>query len=507
MPKKAAVFPTIVLDGASSEPLYRQLYDRLRIVILGGQLQAETRLPSTRGLSLQLGVSRNTILAAYEQLAAEGYVELVLGSGSYVARAIPGKQFRPSPGDHTETRFARRAISQRGADLSETPRTPLPIMAGRGSSPRAFQPGLPAIDEFPTRLWGRLLARRWRSGGGLLGYQHPAGYRPLREALAAYLGAARGVRCTADQVIVVSGSQQALDLASRILTDPGDTVWMEDPGYLGARCALRAAGVKIVPIPLDSEGIRVDIGAARANTASLAVVAPSNQFPLGTTMSLARRFSLLEWANRASAWIMEDDYDSEFRYIGRPLGSLQGLDTQGRVLYFGTFSKVLFPALRLGYMVVPDDLVDAFVAGHLCSDVHSPVLTQMVVADFINDGHFVRHINRMRALYAERRRALLDAARAEVDGAIQVDAASGGMHALAWLPLGVNDQIAARALAEAGIDAWPLSLHCIEPPDRGALLLGFTAVNPIEISAAMKTLARALLGGVRAGERPRDKRR
>jgi GntR family transcriptional regulator/MocR family aminotransferase len=309
------------------------------------------------------------------------------------------------------------------------------------------------------------------------------------------------VRCEASQVIVVTGAQQAVDLAARILLDPGDTAWVEDPGYQGARGALIAAGIRLAPVPVDAEGLDVRRGARSAPGARLVYVTPSHQYPLGVTMSLNRRLALLEWASASGAWILEDDYDSEYRYAGRPLAALQGLDTAGRVIYAGTFSKVLFPALRLGYLVVPPELVDAFIAARALADRHSPSVTQAALADFIDGGHFARHVRRTRALYAERQAALVHAARRTLGGLLEVAPAEAGMHLMGWLRAGVDDRAAARAALTRAVDVPPLSAYRARPTrpsDRGGLMLGYAAYAPREIDEACGRLALAL-GGVRPG--------
>ncbi len=497
MAKRAPVvtLPSLVLDGTTGVPLHRQVYDGLRGAILAGRLVAGTRLPSTRALATELRVSRNSVLTAFDQLLAEGYLEGRVGSGTFVARALPDDLLRAHPATAIALRpaAAGRPISRRGAALAAATAIPPAIDWPDGMEQRAFRVGSPAFDAFPHDVWARILARRARrSLPRLLAYQDPAGHRPLREALAAYLGAARGVRCTAEQVIIVAGSQGALDLAARVLLDPGDPVWIEDPGYLGARGALLGAGARLVPVPTDGEGLRVADGVARCPGARLAFVTPSHQFPTGATMSLARRLALLEWAGRAGAWILEDDYDSEFRYAGRPLAALQGLDGEGRVVYLGTFSKTLFPALRLGYLVVPPDLVETFVAARLFAGMHTAALEQAALADFIVEGHFARHIRRMRALYAERGAALVAALGRDLPGLLDVRTPEAGMQLLARLPDGVDDRAAAHRAAAHGVDVWPLSIHHLEPAGRGGLLLGYAAVNEGELRDGVRRLATAL---------------
>jgi GntR family transcriptional regulator / MocR family aminotransferase len=449
----AAPFAVVSLDEASPVPLYRQLYDELRGAILGGRLGSGSRLPSTRDLAADLGVSRNTVSNAFLQLCAEGYLEGKVGSGTYVSRSLPDDLLLARPSARPEaprmppSARADSGLSRRGKLLAVTPATAT-VRRGR---PRAFRSGVPALDAFPSETWARLAARCWRGAPqSLFGYGDPAGYRPLREAIAEYLGAVRAARCSWEQVIVVSGSQQALDLGARVLLDPGDTAWVEDPCYPAARGALVGSGARLAPVTVDSEGLDVAAGETRAVDARLAYITPSHQYPLGVTMSLARRLALLDWANRSGAWILEDDYDSEYRYSGRPLSSLQGLDDGGRVLYLGTFSKVLSPALRLGYLVVPPDLVDAFVAARALVDRHSPMMEQAVLVEFIAEGHFARHVRRMRSLYAERRDALVEALGRGLAGLIEVGAVDAGLHLVGWLPEGTDDREASRRAAALG---------------------------------------------------------
>jgi GntR family transcriptional regulator/MocR family aminotransferase len=498
MARRAAVaMVALGLDPRLRVPRYRQLYDAIREAILAGRVRPGARLPSTRALAEQVGASRNTVLAAFEQLAAEGYVAGRVGAGTTVAATLPEtlSRVRAEPVGAAGGARTRAALSRRGALLLRS-RPALPP----GPGPRPFRPGLPAFDAFPFELWARLVARRWRRAPRqLLDYGAPAGYQPLREAIAAYLGEARAVRCEAGQVIVVTGSQQGIDLTARVLLDPGDRVWMEDPGYPGARHALAAAGLRVAAVPLDAEGLDVHAAETRAPGARLAYVTPSHQYPLGVTMSLARRLALLAWAGRARAFILEDDYDSEYRYAGRPLAALQGLDGARRVIYLGTFSKVLFPALRLGYLVVPPDLVDAFTAARALTDRHSPSVTQAVLADFIADGHFARHIRRTRALYAERQAALVAAAARDLAGALRVSPSEAGMHLVGWLPPGADDRAASAAAAAAGVDVPPLTAFRARGRGPGGLLLGYAGLSPGEIRDGVRRLAAAL---GRAGGRP-----
>lgn len=486
------IFSAAPVDRSSSVPLHRQVYHGVRDAILARRLNSGVRLPSSRGLAANLGVSRNTVMAAFEQLLAEGYVEARTGAGTYVAFTLPdellrGRPPRIQPVGEWVSRVT--ALSRRGALLARTPMS----FTHDENRPRAFQVGVPAVEAFPFGTWGQIMSRRWRRlPRGLLCYGDPAGYRPLREAIADYLRASRAVRCRTEQVIIVAGSQQALELCATVLLDPGDAAWIEDPGYPGARGALLGGGARLIPVPVDDEGIDVAAGTVSCPGARLAYVSPSHQYPLGVVMSLPRRLALLEWAERTGAWVVEDDYDSEFRYRGRPLSALQGLDSHGRVIYVGTFSKVLFPSLRLGYLVVPLDLVEAFVAASVHGAHHAPTFSQCVLTDFIVEGHFTRHIRRMRALYDERQTALLKAASRGLRGLLDVHPAEGGMHVVGWLPPGVDDRLASQAAAKRGVTAPPLSFYWVDTASRGGLLLGYTGIGVRDIRTGVRQLTAAL---------------
>ena len=482
---------TLPLDPAAAMPLFRQLYESLRRGILSGTLAPGLRVPASRSLAGELGISRNTVLNAYEQLLAEGYLEGKVGSGTYVPRTLPEEmiQVRATAPPARPALRKRRALSRRGELLVQAS-APVPRSSG---VPRPFRPGVPALDAFPFETWMRLVARyHRRPPRHLLSYDHAAGYAPLRKAIAGHLGPARAVHCDPEQVLVITGSQQGIDLTARILLDPGDKAWIEDPGYRSAVAALRGAGVNLVPVPVDQSGLDVAAGSARCPDARLAYVTPSHQYPLGVTMSLSRRLALLDWAGRANAWVVEDDYDSEFRYAGRPLAALQGLDRDGRVIYLGTFSKVLFPSLRLGYLVVPPDLVDAFVAARAAIDRQTSTLMQAVVADFINEGHFLRHIRRMRTLYSERQETLLRAAQRDLGGALEVCPCATGLHLMGWLGDRRGDQKASQAAAQAGVEAPPLSSYCLERLQRGGLLLGYAGSDGRQIRDAVRRLESVL---------------
>ena len=480
----------VALDRASEVPLHRQLYDALRRAILEGRHPAGARLPSTRTLADELGVSRGTAVVAFKQLVAEGYVEGSVGAGTRVASSLPEETLRARAtpiGERSAPREA--ALSARGKLLARAKATVLED----GGRPRAFRPGLPALDEFPFGVWSRLAQRVLRRPPrALLTYGRPEGYGPLRRLIAERLSVTRAVRCEAGQVIVVSGAQQGLELAARVLLDPGDEAWVEDPGYPGARGALLGAGVRVAPVPVDEEGIEVEAGLRRAPRARMAYVTPSHQSPCGYVMSLRRRLELLEWADRSGAWIVEDDYDSEYRYSGRPLASLQGLDAHDRVIYVGTFSKVMFASMRIAYLVVPPDLVYAFAAVRAHSGRHTPTPDQAILAEFMAEGHFERHLRRTRKLYAERQRILVETADRELGDLLSMHPAEGGMHLVGWLEHGQDDASVSRRAAALGVEAPPLSAFSTEPQRPGGVVLGYAGFGEIEIERGVRRLAAVL---------------
>jgi GntR family transcriptional regulator / MocR family aminotransferase len=478
-------------DPRSSDPLHRQLYDKLRDNILARRFSPGQQMPSTRVLASDLGVSRNTVLNAFEQLKAEGYLEGSPGSGTYIARALPEETTRVSNAPPSGSGVGRKHSrwSDFGARMSKYD---VPFVR-TGIPARPLQPGVPALDEFPFDIWTRLTSHWWKKKpSGLLAYGPAAGYMPLRKAIADYLNVARAVHCRPEQVLVVSGAQQAMDLTARLLLNPGEPAWVEEPGFLGAHAALDTAGVKLIPVPLDDDGLNVSIGRKKAPRARLIYTTPSHQFPLGITMTLARRLELLDWAQKSGAWILEDDYDSEFRYTSRPLPALQSLDQSGSVIYFGSFSKVLFPALRLGYLVVPPNLVDGFLVAKAITDHHCPTMEQAVLAQFIGDGHFNRHIRRMRALYLERMETLLDSIAAEMNGLIEVRRPDAGMHIVGLFPPGADDEGIAASAASTSVAVAPLSSWYLSRKRASGLLVGYAGYNPRAIRQAIRKLAKVI---------------
>jgi GntR family transcriptional regulator / MocR family aminotransferase len=481
----AGFSPVIAVDRAASRPLHRQICEAFKAAILEGNLSVGQQVPSTRALSLELGVSRIPILNAYAQLIAEGYLETRSGAGTFVSTTLPQQHAPSGRAQSTAGRSHQEsvALSHHSRHLANRASTPWTYGSG------AFSVGQLAFDQFPMRVWSNLVCRHARRiTVSSLNYGDPMGSKEFREAVATYLRTARAVRCEPDQILVVSGSQQALDLSARVLFDTGNRVWVEEPSYSLMRHALTLAGCELVPVPVDDNGLDVAAGMALCRHAKGAYVTPSHQFPLGVTMSASRRLQLLEWANRAGSWIVEDDYDSEYRYESKPIASLQGLDRNSRVVYIGTFSKTLFPAVRLGYMVLPPDLVDHFVAVRRVLDIFPSSLYQGVLADFINQGHFARHIRRTRLVYAERRTALVDAIRSEFGTQLEICGSEAGMHLVVLLPKGFrDDEIAARA-ARRKLWLWPLSPSYLGKPARKGFILGFAGTPAPEIPAAVRRL-------------------
>jgi len=483
-------------DPSSELPMYLQLYEQLRAAIVNDcRIPLSAKLPSTRALSETLHVSRNTVIAAFEQLLSEGYLEGRIGSGTYVARALPEAclDARPQASAPGYGRAPAR-ISARGRRMRQLmPSTNIARVVPAPSKPKAFRLHTPSFEHFPYDVWRRLSQRTWdRIRPEMLGYGCPAGLQPLREAIAHYLRAARAVRCDWQQVIVTSGAKQAMHLVAQTMTDPGDQVLIENPSYSGIRIAFTLSGAEMVAAPVDGEGL--DIGAAErmCPDARMVYVTPSHQYPLGATMSLHRRLALLDWARRRDAFVIEDDYDSEFRYRGRPVASLQGLDRENRVLYIGTFSKVLMPSLRLGYMVVPPDLVDTFIAARAHYDWSSPIIEQATLAEFMTEGHFARLIRRNRALYMERQEILVEAGRRHLCGMLDLPAKECGMHLLGWLPRGVDDRACAAALQEEGVEVLALSQFASAPSTPGGLLLGYAPFDRRTIEAGVEKMADVL---------------
>jgi GntR family transcriptional regulator/MocR family aminotransferase len=484
------LFANLPLDRAGAIPLFRQVYARLKEAILGGALPPGAQLPPTRDLCRSLAVSRQTVLAAYDQLMAEGYINGTVGRGTFVSTSLPAvahgaRVAAPST--------LLRPLSARGDAMAAA----MASVRHHAGPLRAFRASMPGLDLFPFDVWRRLEARYLRRAAPDLGYGEPAGHPALRELLCAYLRASRGVACTPGQIVITSGSQQALYLLAQLLLAPGDGVWVESPGYQGACAPLVVAGARICTVPVDAEGMDVGHAAAAYPDAKMVFATPSHQLPLGVTMSLPRRLELLRWAAAHKAWVIEDDYDSEYRYTGPPLASLQSLDRAGSVIYVGTLSKVLFPGLRLGYVVAPPALAGPLARARAVVDRHSASVPQAVLADFMAAGHFMRHIRRTRDAYAERRAALLDGIAAQLDDELLCGPSDAGLDLCVHFRRRIDEAAVVQAALAQGVEVRPLSYYanpaagpeCAVAP---GLLLGFSAIAPADIGAGVQALAQVL---------------
>lgn len=484
-------------EDGRARPYHRQVYEQVRGAILSGRLRPGDRLPATRDLAARLGLARNTVARAYGDLLAEGYLEGRVGSGTYVAPGLGGEAGAQAEGKPAlaPSGQPRRLSDWVGRALREA-RDRQVISA----LPYDFRPGTPDWDAFPRTLWLQLLGRALRrEAGELTRYGDPAGYLPLRQAIARHLAISRGVVTAADQVVIVSGSQQALDLLARLRVDPGEAVAVEDPGYPEARRVFAAADARLIPVPVDDEGLAVEELVRQREEPRIVYVTPSHQFPTGATLPLTRRLALLEWAARRDVLIVEDDYDSEFRYAGRPVESLQGLDRAGRVAYVGTFSTVLFPPFRVGYAVLPPDLVGPFVQAKWLADRQTPTLEQLALADFLEEGHFERHLRRMRRLAADRRAALLAAVEEHLGSHVAPPRACAGMHVMLRLagpgpatvdggPTALETAVVAGAAAR-GVGVYPVGSCRIRPSADSAILLGYAALPEDRIREGVRRLA------------------
>jgi len=482
----AGTFTLTLAPRDAAVPAARWLSGALRAAILDGRLRPGARLPATRDLAKRYRLSRGTIVTAFEQMKSEGYVTGRIGSGTYVNTVLPDALLQAGPprAPHPLQPVRPRRISDAAKRARRFP-------APSAHPPRAFRANLPALDLFPTTLWAQIAGRRLRrASAGLLRGCDALGYLPLRAAVAEYLGASRGVTCVPEQVAIVSGVQEALDLVARVFVNRGDRVCMEDPGYVGAAIAFEAVGARISGLPLDRHGMVLPD--ARRRHVRLVYVTPAHQFPVGVSMSLPRRLALLDWARASGALIFEDDYDSEYRYAGPPVPALQGLDRHGVVLFAGSFSKVLFPSLRLGYLVLPPDLVDHISVMKSVASRHAPLLGQAVLCDFISEGHFGRHVRRMREVYAGRLSVLLESAKRRLSGLLEISPVEAGLQTAGWLRGGIAGAAAAAAAAKRGVEVYPLSRYSRAPARREGLLLGFAAVDAREIQRGVQELAIAL---------------
>lgn len=474
----------LTVDKESAEAAHRQVYHRLREAILAGELPPGTRLPATRQLAQLAGLARVTIARAYDQLAAEGFVESRVGAGTFVAAGPPGA---PDSSDPAAAHF-RPALTEWGRRVLRIDRSTERAESARPEIDFGF--GRSFAEQFPYDVWRRLLGRYLSTDDAMLSrYGSAAGFYPLRQALADYLARARGVRCTPETVVIVSGAQQALDILARLLLNAGDEVVVETPGYRDAFALFRLHQARLVGLPVDDRGLPVDrIPAGRA---PLAFVTPSHQFPKGGTMPLARRLALLAWARRQNAVVIEDDYDGDLRYGGGSLSALQGLDEDGRVVYLGTFSKVLFPALRLGYLVLPPGLVGPFVRAKELVDRGAPTLTQAAVADFLAEGHFERHLRHLRHLYGQKRATLVSALDEYLGGRVRYSPVAAGLHVMLFAAGEVDEAQLVREAAARGVRVYAGAPYHLEHPAPPSILLGFSGLDEAEIVEGVRRLAAA----------------
>jgi len=472
-------------NGAAS--LARQLYEILRQLILAGDINAGTKLPASRVLAKETSLSRNTVLSAYEQLHSEGYVVCTTGSGTFVSDTVPSLPSRAANRDDAQPVLPPHlALSRRGADL---------VRNAQASSMQwgAFTPGVPDVSLFPHEVWSRLTKRRWhKPDPALLSYSYGPGYLPLRTALAQYLRLARSVDCEPDQVVITNGIHQSLSLISCLLGDSNEVAWIENPAYWGARTVLKSNGLRVVSIQVDDEGMSPTEEQMQTPPRFI-FVTPSHQYPLGTIMSLTRRRMLLEYAHRNNVWIIEDDYDSEFRYDGRPIASLQGLDNHERVIYLGTFSKTLFPGLRLGFMVLPRVLSGHFGTGLSELYREGRLIDQAVLADFMTEGHYAGHIRRMRAQYARRQTLLRDSIIKHFGADWPISTHEAGQHLVMHLPEGTDDVGIVLVARSLGITVRPLSRYYAGGTARSGLLFGYACVQDAAIEPAFQKLVPAIM--------------
>jgi GntR family transcriptional regulator / MocR family aminotransferase len=487
----------LVLDAASGTPLHRQIGEQVRRAILERRLAPGQRLPSSRLMASELDVARGTVLLAMDQLIAEGYVVAQAASGLSVATDLPDEMLiaprgqlagPPAAADDAVPALSRRARA--------VLRDAMPTF-GFEEAPLAFPTGQPDREAFPFALWARLLEREWRRPSWVVaGALHPFGHTGLRAAIAAYLGTARGFTCTPESIVVTTGVRQSLSLLAWLVLDPDDAAWIEEPGFVGTREALALAGVRAVPVPVDESGFAVERAIAAAPQAKLAVVAPAHQFPLGTVLGLQRRLELLSWAERHEGWIAEDDFDGEYRYAGRPLAPLRALDRSGRVAYLASFSKLLFPALRLSYVVLPATLVPAAEKRMAAVPARSSLLGQGALARFIADGHLATHLRRTRLLYAARQEALIAGLECHLARWLESAHDPGGMHLIARPVAAIartfEDRAVTAAAAHAGIAVAPLSACYAGRRRRHGLILGYAGTPERAIDPACATLARVL---------------
>ena len=482
-----ALLARFMVDRDSSVPIYRQLDASFRRVILDGTLAPGQKLPSTRELADELGVSRITVKSVYEQLVAEGYAQAKTGSGTFVAEGLDFEAF-------PQVRLSRHKARSRNIEISDRAREIMSSLAvARYGETEPFRPGVPALDKFPVKIWHKYLLEAATSDGRHnMSYGEVSGNPKLRLSIAKHLADARGMQVDPNQIVITSGAQQAFVLIAFVLLNTGDTVWYENPGHIAGRDVMQIMGANVAPVPVDSEGLDLQFAREKHPMPRIVFTTPSHQQPLGTTMSLVRRLALLKHANENGAWIIEDDYDSEFRYRGRPLPALSALDSEGRVLYVGTFSKSMFAALRIGYIVVPSGLVESFAKARSLIGQGSSAVVEQALSGFMDDGRFVEHIRRMRRIYRERRDVLFECVTRDCADSLELQASDAGMHVVAWLKNELDDQAVHKALLDVGIESLPLSVYCIRPLGRSGIVLGFSCAPENRIPRLVRRMSEAL---------------
>ncbi len=487
-----ALLTSIQIDQNSARNISTQIYMGIRDIILTGGVVAGERLPASRTLAKELGVSRTTVINSLDRLMSEGLLEARSGAGTFVSDVMNSERPAPSTPAASVSNVGTFATPL----LSHSLKQALPNLALRTSLPSeasSFVTGLPDLATFPMAQWARLMSKHWRGDRGeVMGYGHPFGQEELRRAIASHVNASRGIQCDPSQIFITAGAQQAFHLISSMLLNSGDKVWIENPGAIGARNSFISCGADLVPVEVDNQGISVADGLAKAPDFRLAFVTPSHQQPLSVVMSLRRRFALLKAVDQANAWVVEDDYDSEFYFGGQPLPTLKSVDTIGRVIYVGTFSKTLFPSLRIGFILSPPGLVEYFEKLSASSLQGIPTSLQMTVADFMNEGHFATHVRRMRGIYAERYEALMEASTKHLSGLLDVQETQSGLHTVGYLDSRADEAEITKALLRKGITANGIGRHCIAPIKKKGLALGFGTVRPEAIHSCVRTLATVL---------------
>ncbi|MEA5574342.1 PLP-dependent aminotransferase family protein [Calothrix sp. UHCC 0171] len=485
----------ITLDNHSPLPLHQQIYEEVRQAILCGKLPPGKRIPSTREMAKALGVSRSTVTQSYEQLLSEGYLETVIGSGTYICTQLPDDLFDSQPVEYTEKNSSSKIkFSEYGMNLLQTKNVPI---LNEKQLEISFRYGRPALNKFPLKLWKKLLDKYCNTSLEWLDYSiEPLGYKPLREAIAIYISRVRGINCEPEQVLITNGTQQALDLIMRLLIEPGNIIALEEPGYLSARLIFQAYGAKLLPIAVDESGLVINklVHSLEKDNIRLVYITPSHQFPTGAILSLPRRLELLNWASQTGSLIIEDDYDSEYRYGDRPIPALQGLDNQDSVLYVGTFSKVLFPSLRIGYLVLPKNLVTIFARAKWLNDRHLPILEQQVLTDFIAEGHLERHIRKMRSLYDYRRQVLVKSLKFNFGESVEILGDKAGLHVMVRLNTNMSDDEIIQDAAKLGVGMMSASSQYLNPNASGEFIFGYGELDEEKLVEGVYRLTQVIKG-------------